>query len=79
VMNNGEYRTLKETLAESGRTGPHPGLDLGRMDWATAARFFGVAARRVASDAELRDVVAHAGDLTAPLLVDVPILARNEG
>jgi len=77
VMNNGEYRTLKETLAESGSTGPHPGLDLGRMDWVTAARFFGIAARRVASDDELRDVVARAGDLTAPLLVDVPILGKK--
>ncbi|HEY7594292.1 MAG TPA: thiamine pyrophosphate-binding protein [Actinophytocola sp.] len=83
VMNNGEYRTLKDTLAESGSTGPHPGLDLtlasGRLDWTNAAAFFGVRARRVDSAAELREVVAGAGRLDAPLLVDVPILDRGGG
>jgi benzoylformate decarboxylase len=73
VMNNGEYRTLKETLAESYGPGPHPGLDLGRMDWSKAALFFGVATHRVESDAELREVVASAGSLVEPLLVDVPL------
>lgn len=74
VMNNGEYRTLRDTLAESYGPGPHPGLDLGHRDWTKAAEFFRVDARRVGSDAELRDVVASAGSLTAPLLVDVPLL-----
>ncbi|MPZ84593.1 MAG: thiamine pyrophosphate-binding protein [Actinophytocola sp.] len=82
VMSNGEYRTLKETLAESGGHGPHPGLDLAlpgadRLDWPAAAGFFGVAATRVASAAELRAVVAGAADLDAPLLVDVPIVSRR--
>jgi benzoylformate decarboxylase len=71
VMNNGEYRTLRDTLAESYGPGPHPGLDLGRMDWTKAADFFGVEARRVESAAELREVVASR--LTGPLLVDVPL------
>jgi benzoylformate decarboxylase len=74
VMNNGEYRTLKDTLAESYGPGPHPGLDLGRMDWSKAALFFGIATRRVENDAELREVVASAGSLVEPLLVDVPLL-----
>lgn len=73
VMNNGEYRTLKDTLAESYGPGPHPGLDLGHMDWSKAALFFGIATHRVDSDDELREVVASAGALTAPLLVDVPL------
>jgi benzoylformate decarboxylase len=73
VMNNGEYRTLKDTLAESYGPGPHPGLDLGRLDWSKAAEFFGVAARRVSTDAELRVLVASARSLTGPLLVDVPL------
>ncbi|GAB1509561.1 thiamine pyrophosphate-binding protein [Actinophytocola sp. KF-1] len=73
VMNNGEYRTLKDTLAEFYGPGPHPGLDLGRMEWSKAALFFGVAAHRVDSDDELREVVASAGSLVAPLLVDVPV------
>lgn len=71
VMNNGEYRTLRDTLAEHYGPGPHPGLDLGRMDWSKAADFFRVEARRVESDAELREVVAR--QLTGPLLVDVPL------
>lgn len=76
VMNNGEYRTLKDTLAEQYPPGAHPGLDLGRMDWAAAGRFFGVRVERVATAAQLRDTVAAAGTLHAPLLVDVRITAR---
>lgn len=68
VMNNGEYRTLKDTL---GRTRPE--LDLGPLDWTAAGAFAGIEARRVATSAELREVVAAAGTLTAPLLVDVAI------
>jgi benzoylformate decarboxylase len=73
VMNNGEYRTLKDSLAEFYGPGPHPGIELGRRDWTKAAEFFGVAARRVTSDADLRVLVASAASLTAPLLVDVPV------
>lgn len=69
VMNNGEYRTLRDTLAESYGPGPHPGLDLGRMNWSKAADFFGVEALRVETEAGLRKVVASKP--TAPLLVDV--------
>ncbi|MGB3441839.1 MAG: thiamine pyrophosphate-binding protein [Actinophytocola sp.] len=74
VMNNGEYRTLKDTLAKSYGHGPYPGLDLGRMDWSKAAQFFGVASRRVDSADELRELVTSAASLTEPLLVDVPLL-----
>jgi benzoylformate decarboxylase len=73
VMNNGEYRTLKDTLGEFYGPGPHPGLDLGRMEWSKAALFFGVAARRVGSAEELREVVASVDSLSEPLLVDVPL------
>lgn len=73
VMNNGEYRTLKDSLAESYGPGPHPGIELGSRDWTKAADFFDVAARRVTSDEDLRAVVASAESLTAPLLVDVPV------
>jgi benzoylformate decarboxylase len=74
VMNNGEYRTLRDALGESYGPGPHPGIELGRRDWTKVGEFFGVAARRVASDAELRVLVASVGSLRAPLLVDVPVL-----
>jgi benzoylformate decarboxylase len=73
VMNNGEYRTLRETLSEFYGPGQHPGLDLGRMEWSKAALFFGIAARRVDSDEELREIVASSGALSGPLLVDVPV------
>jgi benzoylformate decarboxylase len=73
IMNNGGYRTLKDTLGESYGPGPHPGIELGRRDWTKVADFFEVAAIRITSDAELRDLVASVGSLTAPLLVDVPL------
>jgi benzoylformate decarboxylase len=79
VMNNGEYRTLKDTLdagnSRSTVTGRYVGLDLHppALDWSAAARLFGIRAVRVGDAAELRDVVAGAGRLDAPLLVDVPI------
>ncbi len=79
VMNNGEYRTLKETLDHTGgaasRSRHYPGLDLTPpvLDWAAAARFLGVESVRVGSADELRDVVATAAELDGPLLIDVPV------
>jgi benzoylformate decarboxylase len=79
VMNNGEYRTLKDTLDErkSGSTerGHYVGLDLAppTLNWSDAARFFGIRATRAGSAAELRDVVASADPADGPLLIDVPI------
>jgi benzoylformate decarboxylase len=81
VMNNGEYRTLKETLdgweSRSTRSGRYLGLDLAaahhRPDFTDAARFFGVDAVRVTHAAELAEIVAKSGTATGPLLVDVPI------
>jgi benzoylformate decarboxylase len=83
VMNNGEYRTLKETLDSWGsratRAGEYPGLDLGRLDFTKAAGFFGVDAVRVADTAELVEVVAKSATRTAPLLVEVPITGHHRG
>lgn len=85
VMSNGEYRTLKDTLdhmgSRSSAAGRYVGLDLGlaeqagpdRLDWAAAARFFGIPSVRVGSAEELRDTVARAGTLDGPLLVETPI------
>lgn len=84
VMNNGEYRTLKDTLDAAGSrstgTGRYVGLDLGppALDWSAAARLFGLRARRVGSAAELRDVVAGVADLAGPVLVDVPIMNHEQ-
>lgn len=86
VMNNGEYRTLKDTVDESGgrsrARGRYVGLDLTPpgldwLDWSTAARFFGIEARRVTTAAELHDVIGSVGALSGPLLLDVPITGHG--
>lgn len=82
VMNNGEYRTLKET--PSGRDGVvhqgRPGLDLGppALDFTVAARFFGVDAVRVLDPEELTSVIAKGAAGDAPLLVDVAIAGHRD-
>ncbi|KUL43999.1 thiamine pyrophosphate-binding protein [Streptomyces regalis] len=73
VMNNGAYRTLQDTYESMGGQGVCPGTDLGRLDFTQAAGFFGVDAVRAQSATHLRELVAGAGKLTRPLLVDVPL------
>lgn len=79
VMNNGEYRTLKETLDEGGGAsaehGRYVGMDLAppALDWQAAARLFGIAAVRAGSAAELAEAVASVRDLDAPLLIEAPV------
>ncbi|QXJ26043.1 thiamine pyrophosphate-binding protein [Actinomadura graeca] len=83
VMNNGEYRTLKNTLDESkgasAEHGRYVGMDLAppALDWQSAARVFGMDALRAGSAAELRDAVASVKDLTAPLLIEAPITGHG--
>jgi benzoylformate decarboxylase len=82
VLDNGEYRTLKDTLdrqkSRSTARGRYVGLDLREpaLDWLAVGQAFGVPATRVGSADELRDLVASAGRLGGPLLVDVPISER---
>ncbi|HEX3789645.1 MAG TPA: thiamine pyrophosphate-binding protein [Pseudonocardiaceae bacterium] len=82
VMNNGEYRTLKETLdtnkSRSTLVGRYVGLDLAppELNWTRAADFFGIASVRVGDADELRDIVAGSADRDAPLVVDVPVLGH---
>jgi benzoylformate decarboxylase len=84
VMNNGEYRTLKDTLDQTGgasaKHGRYVGMDLAppALDWPSAARLFGIEALRAGSATELRDAVAGAGDLDAPLLIEAPITGHGE-
>ncbi len=83
VMNNGEYRTLKETLdawnSAATANGRYPGLDLAppRLDFTQAAAFFGVDSVRVGSTGELIELVATAGTRDAPLVVEVPITGHS--
>uniref|UniRef100_A0AAU3GUU3 Thiamine pyrophosphate-binding protein n=1 Tax=Streptomyces sp. NBC_01401 TaxID=2903854 RepID=A0AAU3GUU3_9ACTN len=89
VMNNGEYRTLKETLdgwdSRSTATGRYVGLDLAPgigsalplMDFRRAADFFGIESLRVRDLAELTETVAKSVSATAPLLIDVPLTGHT--
>jgi benzoylformate decarboxylase len=85
VMNNGEYRTLKDTLdshrSESTKRRYYVGLDLGALDWTAAARFFHIESVSVRDTAQLRDIVATVGERDGPLVVDVPVRshAREHG
>ncbi|WP_223809365.1 thiamine pyrophosphate-binding protein [Nocardiopsis listeri] len=84
VMNNGEYRTLKETLdgwgTDAARAGVYTGTDLGPLDFTRAAEFFGVPAVRVAHTDELVAAVAEAAaSQEGPLLIEVPVTGHGEG
>ena len=85
VMNNGEYRTLKETLDSwdedpPGRAGAYADLDLAppHVDFQAAARAFGIPAVRVGSAAELSEAVAKAAARPGPRLIEVPITGHGE-
>ncbi|QUQ65306.1 thiamine pyrophosphate-binding protein [Kutzneria sp. CA-103260] len=81
VMNNGEYRTLKETLDTwHGRTGLRPVLDLSppQLDFTAAAAFFGIESVRVTDTGQLTETIAKAVRSERPLLVDVPITGHND-
>ncbi|MFD2467934.1 thiamine pyrophosphate-dependent enzyme [Amycolatopsis silviterrae] len=83
VMNNGEYRTLKETLDrwESRATamGHYPGLDLAppHLDFTKAADFFGISATRVRDTAHLTDALGRAIASDAPSLVEVLVTGHR--
>ncbi|MGW6445270.1 thiamine pyrophosphate-binding protein [Lentzea sp. NPDC055074] len=83
VMNNGEYRTLKDTLdqwnSRSTRSGEYLGLDLAppRLDFTAVAEFFGIEAIRAKSTDHLAELVGRA--FGAPLLIDVPITGHDTG
>jgi benzoylformate decarboxylase len=83
VFNNGEYRTLKDTLARaksrSAQAGRYIGLDLREpaLDWSGAGRMFGVPTVRAGDCAELAAIVAGAAERTGPLLVDVPVTGHD--
>lgn len=72
-MGNGAYRTLQDTYEAMGGSGLCPGTELGPLDFTRAAAFFGVDAVRAESAQHLRELVAGAGKLKGPMLVDVPL------
>ncbi|WP_260634834.1 thiamine pyrophosphate-binding protein [Streptomyces angustmyceticus] len=82
VLRNGEYRTLKETLdswdSRATRAREYSGLELGQLEFAKAAEFFGMDSVEIDSADQLRQVVAAAPLRDAPLLMDVPITGHRE-
>ncbi|OON81913.1 thiamine pyrophosphate-binding protein [Streptomyces tsukubensis] len=83
VLNNGEYRILKDTLdswsSESTARGSYPGLDLAppHLDFQAAARTFGVPATRVKTLEELSEAVGACGSAVGPRLIEVPIAGHE--
>lgn len=83
VMNNGEYRTLKETLdrwgAAASQKAGHPALTLTppALDFTTAASFFGIDAARPESLQHLTELVTASLTSPVPFLIDVPITAHD--
>ena len=77
VFSNGEYRTLKQTLARTrgDRTDGFVGMDFGRpeIDWPGLAQSFGVAGVRVEGADELARMLSEATSADRPLLVEVPV------
>jgi benzoylformate decarboxylase len=56
-----------------GGQGVCPGTELGELDFTRAARFFGIDAVWAENADQLRELVAGVGELTRPMLVDVPL------
>lgn len=83
VMNNCEYRTLKQTIDRRGRAGTdrYVGLDLAppRLDFTRAAEFFGVSSVRATSTEHLAEAVATAAVSGEPVLIDAPITRHGDG
>jgi benzoylformate decarboxylase len=83
VMNNGEYRTLKDTLdrekSRSTALGRYVGLDLRdpALDWSGAGTLFGVPVARPGSTGELAELIATVPELTGPLLIEAQITAHG--
>jgi len=83
VINNREYRTLKDTLdhrtSRSADRQRYVGLDLTDppLDWMAAGQLFGVPAVRAGGCAELAEFVATAGELTGPLLIEAPVTGHG--
>jgi benzoylformate decarboxylase len=85
VINNGEYRTLKDTLdrgkSRSTQLRRYVGLDLREpaLDWRGAGGFFGVPVLRPAGCAELAELVAGSSTLDGPRLVEVRVTGHQDG
>jgi benzoylformate decarboxylase len=77
VFDNGEYRTLKQTLGKmrDGRVDNFVGMDLGQpdIDWPGLADAFGVPGVRITGAEHLAELLAGATADQGPRLVQVPL------
>jgi benzoylformate decarboxylase len=77
VFSNGEYRTLKQTLAKmrGDRAAGFVGMDIDhpQIDWPGLASSFGVPGVRVKSADQLATLLDGAGPEDPPLLLEVPV------
>ncbi|HEX7738463.1 MAG TPA: thiamine pyrophosphate-binding protein [Marmoricola sp.] len=83
VFNNGEYRTLKQTLAHmGGRPLDNPvGMDLEppHIDWPALAGGLGVRGVRAEGAAHLAELLGAYGPGDGPVLIEVPITSFVDG
>ncbi|MEN3306953.1 MAG: benzoylformate decarboxylase [Micromonosporaceae bacterium] len=83
VVNNGEYRTLKDTLdrgsSRSTEHGRYIGLDLRdpALDWRGAGQMFGVRVVQPADCAALGDAIAPLATMDGPVLIDVSVTGHT--
>jgi benzoylformate decarboxylase len=77
VVNNGEYRMLKNNLRRHHSGDAFVGMDLDRpaVDFVALARSMGVPARRVESAADIAGAAEAAWKTGRPYLLDLPIAA----
>jgi benzoylformate decarboxylase len=79
VVDNGEYRTLKDTLdrspSRSTQRGRYLGLDLRdpTLDWRGAGQLFGIPVVQPPDCTALGDTVAALATMDGPLLIDVSV------
>ncbi|MEU4985010.1 thiamine pyrophosphate-binding protein [Streptomyces sp. NPDC021969] len=79
VMNNGEYRTLKQTLDAWDSPAAQPLLDLAPppLDFTRAAEFFAIPAVRPDTLEELSEAIAGSAHATTPVLVEVRVTGHS--
>jgi benzoylformate decarboxylase len=83
VVNNGEYRTLKDTLdrnsGKSRQRGRYVGLDLRDpvLDWRGAGQMFGVPVVQPADCAALGNIIRTLPTMDGPLLIDVSVTGHT--
>ncbi len=72
VFNDGQYNALR-VRQEALFNRRYVGTELGSLDYAQVARGLGMCGEKIATAAQLRDILRDAATLSEPLLLDIPI------